>query len=49
MPDFVSVQGGLKFKPEEYIKYFEDLNFNPTQKWDKRVYFSLVSLAPVKG
>jgi hypothetical protein len=40
MPNFVSVQGGLKFQPNEYIEYFEDLNLSPTLKWGKRGYFS---------
>lgn len=40
MFNFVKVQGRRKFKPEEYMEYFEDWNLSLTPKFDKRGHFA---------
>ena len=39
----VRVQGRRKFKLEEYIEYFEDLNLSLTQKSGNKCHFAKVS------
>ncbi len=43
MFNLASGQGRWKFQPEEYIGYFEDLNFHLTLRWGQRGHCDTVS------